>query len=377
MILEQIQGLLYLISGFSFFIVMSLVFRLVSLNRGEGKRAQLREENDLWPGLEELEILDILQETSDIKTFRLKRKKEREMPSYNPGQFLSFQIGDDSKLLRSYSISSSCENRKVIEVSIKKIKDGVGSGWFHSLSVGDNVLAHSPAGLFTDGPLNDEPRVFIAGGIGITPFMSMIISALDRGEKHEVVLFYGARGASDLAFHDTLLILSKRYENFHYYPVLSDEEVSTYLHGRITLDLIKSKVSSMSKSKFFFCGPPPMTDGLSKDLKNDGIAAKDIHSEKFISPTTVSLSDIPDRNLVVQYNKKKYDYSGKKNLLEFFEDQDVDIPFACRSGVCGACKVKCISGKALSLSNSGLSEEEQESHILTCVSWPEEELVLE
>jgi len=376
---DQFQGAFYLISGFFLFTTMALSFRLISSSQSLNiKDDDSATDNDKWFGLEELEIIDVIQETHDIKTFRFKRKNKKKMPSFSPGQFLSFQIGNDDKLFRSYSIAGSCENRNLIQVSIKKIENGLGSAWFHSLAVGNCVQAYPPGGLFTDETLGDAPRVFIAGGIGITPFLSMITTAIERGQQHPITLFYGLRTVSDLAFHSFLSLLDKRFKNFSYFPVLSDYEGSNWdgLKGRITFDLIKPKINQIETSKYFFCGPPPMTEAITAELKSAGVIGKNIHSETFVSPTTISIDDIPERNLEISFKGRKYSYRGKQNLLDYFESQNVDIPFACRSGVCGACKVKCISGDAISLSDSGLTDEESKEHILTCVSWPETDLKL-
>lgn len=120
-----------------------------------------------------------------------------------------------------------------------------------------------------------------------------------------------------------------------------------------------------------------MTEGITKNLIDRGVQESQIHGEKFISPTTISLDDIVHQDVVIEFNSKKYQYSGKESLLEFFESQGVDIPFACRSGVCGSCKVKSIEGKSLNMSDSGLKEREKRDCILTCVSWPEENLILD
>lgn len=210
----EFEGLFYLVSGISSYVILACFLRVLSSKEDSKQKNTLSEIENSWSSLEELEILDILEETGDIKTFRFKRKNGGKIKEVKPGQFLSFQIRDNEKTLRSYSISSSCENYNIIQVSIKKIENGVGSNWFHSLKVGDFVLAHPPSGLFTDNELQEEVRIFIAGGIGITPFVSMVETAFDRGQKHLIYLFYSVRSKKDLAFHDVLTSLEKRFQNF-------------------------------------------------------------------------------------------------------------------------------------------------------------------
>ena len=145
-------------SGAFAFTLLTLVLRSL----GEAKKTMDANsdglpDDDRWFGLEELEIIDIFEETSDIKTFKLKRMKGKRVPSYAPGQFLSFEIPNEKKVFRSYSVSGSPENNNFLQISIKKIENGLGSNWFHSLKVGDTVRAHPPSGLFTDQGLEPAP----------------------------------------------------------------------------------------------------------------------------------------------------------------------------------------------------------------------------
>lgn len=373
------QGKFYLALGAFVFTLLTLGLRLLGLKLKEGNKSISTGSSDTWLGPEDLEIIDIFEETADIKTFRLKRKGGKRMPMFKPGQFLSFKISDHKKVYRSYSISGSCENQSLIQVSIKILPDGIGSNWFHTLKVGETVLAHPPGGLFTDDDLEGESRVFIAGGIGITPFLSMLLTAVDRGENNKTTLFYGARSTADLAFHEILLTLAKRNPNFNYYPILSEDSDGNWdgLTGFITYDLILSKITDPKFEKFFFCGPPIMTDGITDSLIENGVDKKSIHSEKFVSPTSISEEDLDISGQTIFLDGQAYEYAGKNNLLEFFEDQNVELPFSCRSGVCGACKVKCVGGSATSLTDSGLTEDEKGDHILACVSYPEKGLKIE
>ncbi|MAZ47275.1 MAG: hypothetical protein CME65_01850 [Halobacteriovoraceae bacterium] len=369
-------------SGAFAFTLLTLVLR----SFGEEKQAIDSDgdgypDDERWFGLEELEIIDIYEETSDIKTFKLKRAQKKQIPKYAPGQFLSFEIPSEKKVFRSYSVSGSPENNNYLQVSIKKITDGLGSNWFHSLKVGDKVKAHPPSGLFTDQGLAPEVhRVFIAGGIGITPLFSMLRAAIDRGEKHPVTLFFAAKTKRDLAFHNQILEIAKRNKNVTYIPILSGEVDSSWtgLRGRLNLEILQEHVPDLRAAKFFFCGPKLLTKSISENLIEFGVHEDNLYSEEFVSPTSISEEDLPQIETILNLDGSDYEYSGKLNLLEFFESKEVDIPFACRSGVCGACKVKCLSGEVLSLSESGLTKDEQrQNYILTCVSWPKKRLELE
>ncbi len=378
------EGLFYLVSGISIFITLTLLLRSKGLSEklSDTSSSANTNSNLEWISPEKLKIHNIIDETSDVKTFQFKRISKDKFPIFKPGQFMSFQINNQGKVFRSYSLSGSCENQNIMEVSIKKLPDGIGSGWFHSLKVGDTVTAHPPGGHFTNNDLAESsPRIFVAGGIGVTPFLSMIQTALQRGQKHQIHLFYGARTRDDLAFHKLLQLLEKRNHNFSYTPVLSEK--TDHWHGEtgfITFDLISAKASSLtsnSATNYYFCGPPILTESVSKSLMDNNIQKTNIHSEKFASPSTISEDDIEHIEAKIHYKGEVYNYSGKQNLLEFLEDQKVEMDFSCRSGVCGACKVKIKKGSVNALTDSGLIDDEKKSHILTCVCWPKEDLYLE
>ncbi len=373
------QGLFLFVSGLATYIIMLLSLRLIASKNEESNDVE-SDDSELWPSKEELMIVDIIQQTHDIKTFRFKRKNGGTFFKFLPGQFLGFQIKDDSKLLRSYSISGSCENQSTLQVSIKKLKDGIGSGWFHSLAVGDTVWAYPPSGLFTDENLDlDCSRVYVGGGIGITPLISMIKTSLDRAQKVPLALFYGMNSVDDMAFHQELTVLSKTYNNFKYFPILSNPDDSwSGDSGYITYDYISSKLAFDLKAHFYFCGPPIMTTSIMDSLGQSNHPVGNIHSEKFVSPEALDSSKVEAKETKISIGGKDYNYNGSQTILEFLEEQNVDISFACRSGVCGSCKSKLIKGKVDSLTDSGLSSEEvSEGYILTCVSRPEEDIKLE
>ncbi len=366
------QGLLYLTSGALVFVIMLMILR--ELGSKNSTTSNAKTELFPWLGTDLLKIVDIKTETHDIKTFRLQRDNGGNFPQFKEGQFLSFQIGDDEKTLRSYSISSSALNLKTIDVSIKLLKDGVGSGWFHSRAISDTVTAFSPNGLFTTEKekYESKPLVLVAGGIGITPFLSMIKTATEVASTTPMYLFYGARTKKDLAFHDELLTYNKRFNNFNYIPVLSENsEGWNGQTGFITTDLIKKSITHLAEAKYFFCGPPILTDSVTEKLLENNVSLDSIHSEKFASPASFDKSKISAVKATIKYNGTNLDYDGKESILEFFEEKNQPINFACRVGVCGSCKCKLISGEVDVFSDSGLTPQEvKEGYIQTCVARP-------
>lgn len=364
--LEFYRGLLHLVSGTSLFVIMLLTLRLMSRSR--------RDETQASEGFDTWTVAEIIQETPNIKSFVLKRSSSRRISKFKAGQFLTFLIGGDAKRVRSYSISSSENNGRSLQVSIKHLTGGDGSTWFHSLKVGDSVTAYPPSGHFFDNEEVALDRVYVAGGIGVTPILSMIQTNLENAVTFKMSLFYGVRSQVDLAFHGLFEYWAKRHPNFKYYPVLSHDNSWTGDKGFLNLGFIQQRTNDIRNAAFFICGPDLMADPLIDALAAAGIPDERIHNEKFISPTQIDESLIPERRVTVTWNGQALAYQGRQNLLAFLESVGEEVPYACRTGVCGTCKCK-IRGQVKSLTNAGLSRhEKKEGWTLACVSYPESDI---
>ena len=333
----QYQGLLYLAIGVIGFVVIVLVMRnMVSKSTPQNSSAATKKPG--WPGTESLTVVQVREETHDVKSISLKRSSGENFPEILAGQFLSFQIGDDPKCLRSYSISTSSLNLDVLEVSIKLLVDGVGSTYMHKLKEGDSVLAFAPSGHFTDEDHQDEEKVYVAGGIGITPILSMIRTNIDKGIESQMNLFYGMRTTKDMAFHDEIKALVESYPSLNYFPILSEEDSEwDGDKGFINLEYIKSKTEASTSKLYYTCGPEVMSDAIIEQLGDIGVQKKNIFNEKFASPETVEADSLDSKEVTINFNGTDYKYSGKESILEFMEGEGESIVYACRAGVCGSC----------------------------------------
>lgn len=371
----QYQGLFYLFAGFSSFLLLFTILRAWGLERAQLDSGKTRVK-DQWTEPENLVVSEILNEAPGIKTFRLSRQDGQVFPEFLPGQFISFVIGDPSKkLLRSYSMSSPPFMNQLIEVSIKLIEGGKGSTWFHGLQVGDQVTAHPPAGLFTNQHDTLNKQVFVGAGIGITPLRSMILSGLENNIDGEYSLFYSASREVELSFHLEFLALEKRFERFHYFPTLTREGWERG-EGRISLETLKKNLKNpLTRHSYYFCGPLEMMEGLSEGLVEQGVNQEQIHFEAFI---TKENKDYEARDAEIKISGKAFSYSGNESILEFLERQGIEVEFSCRVGVCGECKLKLRTGEVEQSTQAGLSgKERKQGHILSCVSRPKSEEILD
>lgn len=359
--------------GIFAFLAMTLLFRKLGQ-----KRLGLRgSSNASWKGFEVLEIKALKDETPSIRSIVLTRANGRNFPQFRSGQFLSIRIRDDDKVIRSYSFSSPPNDLSQVQISVKRLANGVGSTWLHDLKLGDRIAALPPSGQFI---LEDDtrPLVFIAGGVGITPILSMLAEIFSRPspKARPIYLFYGARTFSELAFHQQLSSWQNINSIFHYHPILSDDPKEGFAKGYVTFDFLKSKLKGLD-NVYYLCGPDVMTDKLINELLRAKVDEAQIRFEKFVSPTQIDQTEIQDRTAQIKVGDQILRYSGRENILDFLESQEIEWPFSCRAGVCGSCKCK-VKGEVLQLTDAGLTRHENlEGYKLLCVSYPAGDLELD
>lgn len=371
--LNPTLGLLRLALGVCLFLLLFLFLRLRS-EKARSSSSPKSADQDGWIGPEWLTVQEIISEASDIKSFRLIRENGKSLPPFKPGQFLSFEIENDPKVIRSYSISSSAEVRSSVQVSVKRLEGGKGSVWFHTLKVGDRVRAYPPSGLFSDDGLKPSQVVMVAGGIGATPMVSMIRTHIDRCDQQEMVLFYGIRSPQDAAFHVLFEVLSYRHKNFKYFPIVSHDESWHGDQGFISVKWMRSKIKINEDAEVFICGPKVMMDKVGGEFLAQGVSESQFHVEEFVSPVSLENRTRPEVEVKIALQNQEMVYKSKETLLEFFEAQGVLVPSACRSGVCGTCKCR-VEGRVEQMTQSGLTiSERREGYVLSCVSFPLEDL---
>ena len=386
---EQLQGWLHLALGASSFGFLLLGLKILAIKLDSPNQLAARIHQP-WIS-EDLQILEVICETMEeggedkkgsVKSFRLARMPDSRgiRPDFTPfsaGQFMSFQVANDAKTLRSYSLSSSPHNLQTVQVTIKNI--GQGSSWFHSLKPHDTVRAFAPTGNFIDAFDSQTPRIYIAGGIGVTPIASMILSHMPSVHPPPISLFYGARSLRELIFFDLFAHLT-RQSCFSFFPYISgkisphsraSQNPKISLHkGRISCADIFAKTSvSPQEGVYFICGPSEMISAISQELRDFGVEAGRIITETFASPTDPAT--LPSVTATISFAGQTYPYQGNQDLLSFLEGKGHTLPYACRSGVCGTCKVHVKGGEAVMLTDAGLSPAQSRSGLkLSCVLYP-------
>ena len=313
-------------------------------------------------------VVRMTEENHLIKSFHLEPADQGGLVSFNPGQHLPIRVnvaGHDKPLIRTYTLSSAPSDAHY-RISVKR--EGMVSGHLHdNLNVGDTLEARAPAGDFSLLPDIKRPMVLMAGGIGITPMMSMMRHAVYEGLRtrnfRQIWLFYVARSLADRAFDAEIVELVKAAQgNIRIIRVLGDPDGATprkdyEASGYIDMNLLRA-VLPFDDFDFYLCGPPPFMQGLYDGLRGLNIADKRIHAEAF-GPASLTRSrdsddDVPElprasskptKVEFAQSNRSAvWQPDANKTLLELAEDAGLTPEASCRGGNCGTCRTKITQG---------------------------------
>lgn len=345
-------------------------------------------------------------------SFRLEPVDGEVLPPFLPGQYLTFSLqvagGEpggavtERTVTRCYSLSDRPESSHY-RITVKRVASpaqrpelppGASSSHLHDrVQVGDVLRIKAPAGRFFIDATSDLPVVLVAGGIGVTPMMSMLRWCLAEQPRRTVHLYYRVRRGDEQAFKKALELLAAAHPNFHLNVVYSDagpDDVPgrDYQHvGRIDVDLLRRTLPH-ERHQFYVCGPPAMMASLVPALGEWGVGAQYIHFESFGPASVPSLTvrsplDAPPEagagtTFDVQFRRsgRTLTWFGQDgNLLDFAERQGVAVESGCRSGSCGSCEVRLVSG--LVRYTSPPDHEVAAGCCLLCVGLPDSALVLE
>ena len=317
------------------------------------------------------------------------------LPPFQPGQFLTLSLAVDgagapARVVRCYSLSD-IPNPAQFRLTVKRAVTpgqaaGIASGWLlDQAQVGTVLQARAPSGQFVFTTDASAPPVFIAGGIGITPIMSMLKAALAEQPDLEAHLFYGVRNGKDHAFKAVLEGLAQAHPGFNLHVVYADPEPGDVLgedydqSGFINLDLLKQTLPH-GRHAFYLCGPDPMMKALIPALQGWGVGESDIHRESF-GPQTMTphpMPAAPGPSLAIGFRRsgRTLDWLGQDaNLLDFAERNLIAVDAGCRSGSCGTCETRLISGRVAYATKP--DHDIAPGHCLLCVGTPATALELD
>lgn len=342
-------------------------------------------------------------------SFYLQPVDGKKLPPFRPGQYLSLHLtpgatgpagaAQQRPITRCYSLSDRPEATGY-RITVKRVPApadrpelpaGLSSNYLHDVvHEGDVLQVKAPAGHFFIDTDASVPVVLAAGGIGITPMVSMLRWCLAEQPGRTVHLYYGVRSSADHAFKPLLQELAAANPCVHLHVAYSqpgpgDTQGLDYRHlGRVDVALLRGSLPH-GRHQFYVCGPAPMMQSLVPALREWGVPAEDIHYEAF-GPATVRPVARPSNEPVAGVSgsfEVRFSQSGRTlqwdrrdaNLLDMAERHDLMLDSGCRSGSCGACQTRLLSG---SVSYAEKPDHDiAPGHCLLCVGRPASALVLQ
>jgi ferredoxin-NADP reductase len=342
-----------------------------------------RDAINMWSeGVTTLVVADIVEETHDVKTFRFVGETPL-LFSYKPGQFATFMLPIDGKIVqRSYSMSSSPSRPHVMEITVKRVPGGLVSNWLcDNVKLGDRLNIRGPSGKFTCFEYPSSKMLFIGAGSGITPVMSMSRWVADTAADVDVKLLACFRTPNEIIFRKELEMLSARHRSFQVAVTVTSgwqgTESWTGFTGRISPQMIQMVAPDFMDRHLFMCGPEPFMESVKHVMQGLGFNMSNFHIESFGAARTapgtrdtaeaVKLSGTQHK---VLFSKTGVTVDTDENipLLNLAEAHGIEIDYSCRSGSCGACAVRC-SGDIAEGAECSISKKEKEAgYIYACCS---------
>lgn len=335
----------------------------------------------LHPKRIRLKVTSITEQTDTIKTIRFSAA-DGYLPPFTAGQYLVVFVEIDGvRTGRPISISSAPSERAYYELTIKRKEDGFVSDYFlDKVKVGDEFDAASPKGNFYYNPvIHGKDLVFIAGGSGITPFLSIIRDITNKGKNDvNIHLFYGCRNQNDVPYLEELQGYADRYENIKLDLVLSEPtEGWDGLTGFISADLIQKAGVDVDHSTFYLCGPKGLYDFCTAELERLNVPKRRLRHEVMGAPAKIWEDPAwpeevaGDAVFTIEYGDKKISAKACEPLLVAFERAGIHVEFSCRSGECSLCRVKLLDGKVFQTSTALVRRADcANGYIHSCVSYP-------
>lgn len=339
-------------------------------------------------------VARVADESSVIRSFYLEPADGDGLLPYEAGQYLTIRVspkGCDKPIIRTYTLSSS-PGHSLYRISVKREPDGVISNHLHkTLKQGDVIEAKAPRGAFFIDPGEKRPAVLLAGGVGITPMISMarhvFLEGFRKRHVRPLTIVHAAQTTEQRAFAKDFSEMADqtrgaiRYLSFIGRPK-ADEEAGVDFNGngRITADALR-QVLALDDYDFYLCGPGPFMQAMYDALCDLGVRDARIYAEAF---GPASLERRPDEGdaspkepekeaeeAVIKFAKSGFEQrwnAGDATLLETAEAHGLAPEFGCRSGACGSCAVKLKSGSvAYRTPPTGARKEDE---VLICCAVP-------
>ncbi|HTF18410.1 MAG TPA: ferredoxin--NADP reductase [Chryseolinea sp.] len=356
-----------------------------------GSAESRREDAHTGPRYYDLKVKDIVQETRDAITIVFEQPAGGKI-NYKSGQFLTLIAPVNGKeVRRAYSLCSSPYLDQDLAVTVKRVDQGLMSNWLpDNLAKGSVLKIMEPMGQFTSPYEASHKRhvIMFAGGSGITPLMSIIKSLLTQEPNSICSLIYCNRDEHSIIFRQALENLQTKDEGrLHVIHILDNAPMNWQgMSGLLNHEMLTKLFEripdwGIAKTTYLMCGPEGMMKNVESLLRVRNIPMDKVFKESFVQGTIDKEKKVEvapataDKSfeVTIRYDGQEFKVlvPPNKAILETALDAGIDLPYSCQSGLCTACRGKCLSGKVKLDEEDGLSKSEREQgYVLTCVGHP-------
>ena len=311
------------------------------------------------------------------------------VPPYKAGQFLTLIISKGGReLRRSYSICSS--PGQPMAITVRRVVNGEVSRWLvDEILPGQWLNSLPPAGKFIleTRPKDSRLIFFIVAGSGIVPVVPLLRQLLAEEPRSRAVLIYQNRYQDHILFNESLLDMEARWGSRLQRIILLSRpmgkgNIPHRLTNLLLEQLIRSQDNGMGETLFYLCGPAGFMRMCQFTLSMMGYAPTQIRKEFFSAPLAPGAPSDIDRTprnitLFLQGQTRQLVCSYPDTILQAARSQHILLPYSCGGGVCSSCMVKCLEGRVRMSINEVLGPAEiREGWVLTCVGYPQTDLVL-
>lgn len=319
---------------------------------------------------------------------------------FEPGQYLTLRVPFDGQdLRRSYSICSAPDDG-TLRIAVRQVDDGIVSTWINTnLQPGATLDVMTPTGRFglprSDNAATAQPdgrlHIGFAAGSGITPILSIIHGVLAREPASTFCLFYGSRSVDEILFREDLEDLKDRHlGRLSVFHVLSREQQDIdILNGHLDDAKIRLLLRAILPAgapadtidHAFICGPAAMIDTTEATLRDLGLPPARIHVERFVSthdgaprprkPIDAEAAPACLAAIIVDGKRREAPVAEGEALLDAALRAGMDLPFACKGGMCSTCRARIVEGAVTMAVNYSLEPWElAQGFVLTCQAHP-------
>ncbi|MFJ8233160.1 2Fe-2S iron-sulfur cluster-binding protein [Streptomyces sp. NPDC094448] len=336
-----------------------------------------------------LTVSEVVDETATAKTLRLRASGGGPLPAFLAGQYISLTVRIGELVTsRAFSISSSPAERDHYDLTVRRLRGGlVSNHLLDTTAPGTEFTSDGPIGTFFHDPLfHGDDLVFLAGGSGVAPAMSMIRDVLDRGLNRRMTLVYGSKRADDVIFREELdRIARERPDVLTVHHVVSEPEPGwTGAVGPLDAALIDELAGPLNGRMTYLCGPPGRYARLVEQLRSLGQPRRRIRLEANsvalpppADPHWPAEAD-PAGTVTVTVRGRSFEVPRGRPLLDSLEDNGLRPRASCRSGECALCRVKVCSGEVFHAEEARLRGSDRRfGYAHACVAYPLDDVELD